>query len=103
MRVLQWPNIMPEDALELLRAKGLVLSKSRTSPYDSALVHGPALPDRLLNFNLAHSRGVALYAFTRLGQIGVDIEFIRPEFPDRHLSVKRALSRGTSSYAKQSI
>src|SRR6267378_5151373 len=33
-----------------------------------------------LNFNLAHSGGLALYAFTRVGEIGVDLEHIRPEF-----------------------
>jgi 4'-phosphopantetheinyl transferase len=32
------------------------------------------------NFNLAHSGGFALYAFTAIGEIGVDLEFIRPEF-----------------------
>ena len=42
--------------------------------------------EQLLNFNLAHSRGVALYAFTRLGEIGVDIEYIRPEFPDQEIA-----------------
>jgi len=33
-----------------------------------------------LNFNLAHSGGVALYAFTRVGEIGIDVEQIRPDF-----------------------
>lgn len=32
------------------------------------------------NFNLAHSGGLALYAFTRVGEVGVDVELIRPEF-----------------------
>lgn len=44
------------------------------------------LPGQSLNFNLAHSKGLALYAFTRLGQIGVDIEYIRPEFPDEEIA-----------------
>jgi 4'-phosphopantetheinyl transferase len=43
-------------------------------------------PEPPLNFNLAHSKGVALYAFTRLGEIGVDIEYIRPEFPDEEIA-----------------
>ena len=48
--------------------------------------HGkPELPTscsqlRPLNFNLAHSGGFALYAFTRVGQIGIDLEHIRPDF-----------------------
>jgi 4'-phosphopantetheinyl transferase len=33
-----------------------------------------------LKFNLAHSGGLALYAFTSVGEIGVDLEHIRPEF-----------------------
>jgi 4'-phosphopantetheinyl transferase len=32
------------------------------------------------NFNLAHSGGLALYAFTRVGEVGVDVELIRSEF-----------------------
>jgi 4'-phosphopantetheinyl transferase len=39
-----------------------------------------------LHFNLAHSKGLALYAFTRLGEIGVDIEYIRPGFPDEEIA-----------------
>ena len=31
-------------------------------------------------FNLAHSHGVAIYGMTRVGEIGIDIERIRPEF-----------------------
>jgi 4'-phosphopantetheinyl transferase len=34
-----------------------------------------------LEFNLAHSGGLAVYAFTSLGEIGVDLERIKPEFP----------------------
>jgi len=33
-----------------------------------------------LNFNLAHSGGLALYGFTRIGEIGIDLEHIRPDF-----------------------
>ena len=32
-----------------------------------------------IKFNLAHSAGMALFAFTRAGEIGVDLELIRPE------------------------
>jgi len=35
---------------------------------------------RQFKFNLAHSGGVALYAFTTVGEVGIDVEFIRPEF-----------------------
>ena len=33
-----------------------------------------------LKFNLAHSGGLAVYAFSCLGEIGVDLEHIKPEF-----------------------
>jgi 4'-phosphopantetheinyl transferase len=33
-----------------------------------------------LNFNLAHSGDFALYAFTRVGDVGVDLEHIRRDF-----------------------
>lgn len=41
----------------------------------------PSLAERgfELEFNLAHSRGLALYAVTRGGPVGVDVEYIRPE------------------------
>ena len=37
------------------------------------------LPQQLI-FNLAHSAGLALYAFTLSGEIGIDLEHVRPEF-----------------------
>ena len=46
--------------------------------------HGKPLLARLadkLRFNLAHSQNLALYAFTQIGEIGIDVEKMRPEFP----------------------
>lgn len=41
--------------------------------------HGkPALPDSHLRFNVSHASGVALLAFTRGREIGVDVEPVRP-------------------------
>jgi len=42
----------------------------------------PAILDQpaKLNFNLAHADGLAVYAFTRLGEIGVDLERVKPAF-----------------------
>lgn len=37
----------------------------------------PGMKQDALHFNLSHSNGVALFAFTRAGSIGVDIEHIR--------------------------
>ena len=45
------------------------------SPYGK-----PSLDSTKLKFNLAHSGEVALYAFTLIGEVGIDVEFVRPEF-----------------------
>jgi 4'-phosphopantetheinyl transferase len=57
-------------------------------PADIVFRYGPngkpavALPaDASFHFNLAHSEGLALYAFTRGGDVGVDLERVR-DMPD---------------------
>lgn len=37
-------------------------------------------PHETLHFNVSHSRGLALFGFTRVNEIGVDVESIRPDF-----------------------
>lgn len=39
-----------------------------------------------LRFNLAHSRSLALYALAKGRDVGVDIEFIRPELADEEIA-----------------
>lgn len=39
---------------------------------------GPPWNEQGLEFNVSHSAGLALFAFTRLGPIGVDVEAIHP-------------------------
>jgi 4'-phosphopantetheinyl transferase len=41
---------------------------------------GPAHADSGITFNMSHSGGVALYAFARRREIGVDVEQIRSDF-----------------------
>jgi 4'-phosphopantetheinyl transferase len=41
---------------------------------------GTSCSHKSLYFNLAHSEGVVIYALTRVGEIGIDLEHIRPEF-----------------------
>ena len=50
-----------------------------------------SLGDNALRFNLAHSEGLALYAFTRGREIGVDIEYLRT-IPDADEIAKRFFS-----------
>jgi 4'-phosphopantetheinyl transferase len=45
-----------------------------------------------LRFNLSHSQGVALYALTRAGEVGVDIEFLRDDFASLEIA-ERYFSR----------
>ncbi len=39
-----------------------------------------------LNFNLAHSHGMAIYAFTREREVGIDLEFIREDLADEEIA-----------------
>ncbi len=41
---------------------------------------GPAYADRGIRFNLSHSGGVALYAFARGPELGIDVEQVRRDF-----------------------
>ena len=45
-----------------------------------------------LRFNLAHSHGLALFAFTREREVGVDLEWIRPDFATNEIA-ERFFSR----------
>lgn len=38
----------------------------------------PPPTHKMLNFNVSHSQGLALYAITRNRQVGIDVEYIRP-------------------------
>jgi 4'-phosphopantetheinyl transferase len=41
-----------------------------------------------LRFNLSHSHGLALYAITRDREVGIDLEFIRPDFATEPIAEK---------------
>jgi 4'-phosphopantetheinyl transferase len=45
-----------------------------------------------LSFNLAHSNGMAIYAFSRSRELGVDLEFIREDLSDEKIA-ERFFSR----------
>jgi 4'-phosphopantetheinyl transferase len=48
----------------------------------------PVLAELSLQFNLAHSGGVALYAVARGRRVGVDVERIRPDVPCEKLAAR---------------
>jgi 4'-phosphopantetheinyl transferase len=59
-----------------------------------------ALNERSIQFNVSHSRGLALLAFALGRNLGIDVEFIRPEFPadeiaQRYFSPKEVLELRT--------
>ncbi|HMJ90086.1 MAG TPA: 4'-phosphopantetheinyl transferase superfamily protein [Candidatus Acidoferrum sp.] len=59
--------------------------------------HGkPALSDTSLrlHFNASHSSNVVAFAFTRVGEIGVDIELIRHAMPRQHEIAEKHFSPG---------
>ena len=72
------------------------------SPYGKPSLAGE-FSRSLIKFNLSHSRGVALFAFTRGREIGVDVEFARPDlatdeiaerfFSPREVTMLRALPK----------
>ncbi len=45
----------------------------------------PATP---IQFNLSHSQAIAIYAFARERQLGVDVEQIRPEFSSEEIATR---------------
>jgi len=43
-------------------------------------------PHDRLHFNVSHSRDLALFGFTRVSEIGVDVESIRPDFATQEIA-----------------
>lgn len=60
-------------------------------PYGKPALDGPH-QDSSLRFNLSHSHGVALFAFTEDKQLGVDVEHIRADFASEEIA-RRFFSR----------
>jgi 4'-phosphopantetheinyl transferase len=44
------------------------------------------IQQRSINFNLAHSHGMAIYAFSQGRELGVDLEFIRDDLADEKIA-----------------
>jgi 4'-phosphopantetheinyl transferase len=46
-----------------------------------------------VHFNLSHSRGLAVYAFARSRELGIDLEPIRPEFAGENIAERHFSSQ----------
>lgn len=63
--------------------------------------------EHTLHFNLSHSYHLALYAFTYVGQIGIDVEYMRPDIEYEQLAMhyfspaESVMLRGLPPEAKQ--
>lgn len=83
--------IMGRGILRMLLARYL-----ECAPHELAFSYGPngkpaLAASEALFFNVAHSEGLALYAFTRVGEIGIDLEAIR-ELPEWEQVAESAFS-----------
>jgi len=88
----------PHERVRFVAARGflrVILGRYLARPPDklrfAANAYGkPVLaPERhgtSLHFSLSHSRSLALYAIARRGPVGVDLEYIQPEFPYREIA-----------------
>jgi 4'-phosphopantetheinyl transferase len=61
-------------------------------------------PHDTLHFNVSHSRDLALFGFTRINEIGADVESVRPDFAtleiaDRFFAPDEAAGRGRDAGA----
>ncbi len=78
--------LMPAVRNQFIVARGLVrillAGYLRKAPEAISFATGaqgkPALEGGGLHFNLSHSGGLALFAFAELGEVGVDVEHVRP-------------------------
>ena len=56
-----------------------------SGPYGKPVLRTKA-PDWWIRFNLSHAHNVALYAFARGRELGVDLERIQPDFPGHEVA-----------------
>jgi 4'-phosphopantetheinyl transferase len=80
----------------------------RYSPYGKPAL-APEFSGEMIHFNVSHSHGLALYAFTRGREVGIDLERLRPNveeeqiakrfFSPREIAMLRALPRDLRQHA----
>lgn len=57
----------------------------------------PGTGGAALRFNISHSHGLCLFAFSREREVGIDVEHIRPSHPDDDNIIKRFFSPGEAA------
>jgi 4'-phosphopantetheinyl transferase len=74
------------------RLRAILAGYLAVAPPDVAFSNGPAgkpllaRPERRLHFNVSHSHGLALFAFSAGAEVGVDVEALRPQQGHRDLA-----------------
>src|SRR5690606_16315242 len=48
----------------------------------------PGIANNTLHFNISHSQNIALFAFTKKFNVGVDIEFVNPDIEVKDIATK---------------
>jgi len=103
-RELRFPRDRKRFIVARARLRQLLASRLDAPPASIELQYGrrgkPELARKFaaskLKFNLSHSEDLAVYAFTSCGEVGVDVEAIRP-LPDADDIATRFFSRGENA------
>lgn len=92
----RFPGLRNDFALSRALLRILLGRYCGCAPADVAFHYGPQgkpslHPSPIVRFNLTHSGGIAVYAFTRDCDVGIDVEQVRP-MPDLEQLAKRFFS-----------
>lgn len=92
----RFPRLRSDFALSRALLRILLARHTGRAPLDITFRYGPQgkpslEPEQGIRFNLAHSGGLAVYAFTRDRDVGIDIEQARP-MPDLEQIASRFFS-----------
>ncbi|OFW22333.1 MAG: hypothetical protein A3H97_11765 [Acidobacteria bacterium RIFCSPLOWO2_02_FULL_65_29] len=101
--------VFPRDRHRFIRGRGIlraILGQYTQRPAAVQFVYEPQGKPRLrlgesdppIRFNLAHSQGLAVYAFSRGREIGTDVEAIRSDVPDEGVAEQFFSSRELAEF-----
>jgi len=76
----------------------------KSSPQSFKFVYNeygkPAIENKALNFNISHSKNLAVYIFSENREVGIDLEYIRP-IKNMDKLMKRFFSKAESQIVKE--